>query len=464
MKRFLTLWCLGALLFSHAVLSAKVTTQKPNFIIILADDLGYGDVGFTGSTQIKTPHIDALAADGVIFKQGYVSAPVCGPSRAGLITGRNQVSFGFDNNPIVRLPQFDKNYVGVPVEEITIADRLAELGYVNGLIGKWHLGEADHFHPLKRGFHEFWGYLGGGHDYFATKPNGEPYPNRIISNYRKPQPISYITDDKGDEAVDFIKRHKNEPFFLFASFNAPHAPMHATENDLKLYADIKDEKRRTYAAMVHRLDVNVGRIIKELKNQKIDDNTIVVFFSDNGGPTHHNASMNAPLRGSKGTLLEGGVRVPFTMTWPNVIKAGSTFEQPISSLDLTPTFVELAGGKITSEDKLDGVNIMPFIKGEESARPHDEMKWRFTISASIREGDWKLIRLPDRLPLLFNVKYDIAELNNLANKNRDRVERMLKKLGDWDISRPQVLYLEGSKWRREQVDLYDRKYQLTQPK
>jgi len=463
MKRFLTIWCLWTLLFSHAVLSAKITTEKPNFIIILADDLGYGDVGFTGSTQIKTPHIDALAGDGVIFKQAYVSAPVCGPSRAGLITGRNQVSFGFDNNPIVRLPQFDKNYVGVPVEEITIADRLAELGYVNGLIGKWHLGEADHFHPFKRGFHEFWGYLGGGHDYFANKPNGQPYNNRIISNYKKPQPISYITDDKGDEAVDFIKRHKDEPFFLFASFNAPHAPMQALEKDLNLYAEIKDEKRRTYAAMVHRLDVNVGRIIKELKSQKIDDNTVVVFLSDNGGPTHHNASMNAPLRGSKGTLLEGGIRVPFTMTWPNGIKAGTTFEHPITSLDLTPTFVELAGGNITDNNKLDGVNILPFIKDDESSRPHDEMKWRFTISASIREGDWKLVRLPDRLPLLYNIKEDIAELNNLADQHRDKVERMLKKLGDWDISRPQVLYLEGNRWRREQVDLYDRKYQLTQP-
>ncbi len=463
MNRLFITFGLMVLSITSNVFAGQIKTEKPNFIIILADDLGYGDVGFTGSTQIKTPHIDALAKDGVIFKQGYVSAPVCGPSRAGLITGRNQVSFGFDNNPIVKLPQFDKNFVGVPVEEVTIAERLAELGYVNGLIGKWHLGEADHFHPLKRGFHEFWGYLGGGHDYFANKPNGQPYPNRIISNYKIPQPITYITDDKGDEAVDFIRRHKDEPFFLFASFNAPHAPMHATEDDLKLYAHIRDEKRRTYAAMVHRLDMNVGRIIKELKDQKIDDNTLVVFFSDNGGPTHHNASMNAPLRGSKGTLLEGGIRVPFAMTWPNGIKAGTTFEHPITSLDLTPTFVELAGGNITDKDNLDGVNIFPFIKGEETSRPHNEMKWRFTISASIREGDWKLVRLPDRLPLLFNVKNDIAEQFNLADQNRARVVRMLKKLGDWDISRPQVLYLEGSKWRREQVDLYDRKYQLTQP-
>ncbi len=468
MKQILIALGLFAIFYADIVVASQSTVEtansnKPNFVIILADDLGYGDVGFTGSTEIKTPHIDALAKDGVIFNQGYVSAPVCGPSRAGLITGRNQVSFGFDNNPIVDLPQFDENYVGVPVEEVTIADRLADLGYVNGLIGKWHLGEAEHFHPLKRGFHEFWGYLGGGHNYFSHKPNGKPYPYKIQSNYKTPQPISYITNDKGDEAVDFIRRHKDDPFFLFASFNAPHAPMQATKEDLALYSHIKGKGRRTYAAMTHRLDVNVGRIINELKEQQLYDNTVVVFFSDNGGPVDQNFSMNAPLRGSKGILLEGGIRVPFIMTWPKSITADTEFNHPISSLDLTPTFVELAGGKITQNDKLDGVNILPFIKGEQTSRPHDEMKWRFTVSASIREGDWKLIRLPDRLPLLFNVKQDISEQNNLTDKHRTRVERMLKKLGDWDISRPQVLYLEGSRWRRNQVDLYDRQYQLTQP-
>lgn len=463
MSKIIFVICLTIVQCFTSCTQAQEKIQKPNFIIILADDLGYGDVGFTGSTQIKTPHIDALANAGLTFTQGYVSAPVCGPSRAGLMTGRNQVNFGFDNNPIVDLPQFDENFVGLPVDETTIADRLAELGYVNGLIGKWHLGEAEHFHPLNRGFHEFWGYLGGGHNYVPTNPQGKPYPYKIICNYKKPQPITYITDDKGDECVDFIRRHKDEPFFLFASFNAPHAPMQATEEDLKLYAHIKDEKRRTYCAMTHRLDVNVGRIMKELKKQKIDENTVVVFFSDNGGPCHHNASLNMPLRGAKGTLLEGGIRVPFTMTWPQHLKAGTEFNDPISSLDLTPTFVAMAGGTVAKEAKLDGVNILPFIKGDEAGSPHDEMLWRFTISASIREGNWKLVRLPDRLPMLYDLSKDIAEQNNVADENRELVELMLKKLGDWDISRPQVLYLEGNKWRREQVDLYDRKYQLVQP-
>ncbi|MBB3699856.1 sulfatase-like hydrolase/transferase [Flammeovirga yaeyamensis] len=445
-----------------STLSYAQKEKKPNFIIILADDLGYGDVGFNGSKQIKTPEIDALAKQGVQFTQGYVSAPVCGPSRAGLMTGRNQVSFGFDNNPIVDLPQFDHNYIGVPVEETTLADRLAELGYVNGLVGKWHLGEADQFHPLKRGFHEFWGYLGGGHNYFPNKADGSHYPNKIECNYKEPQPITYITDDKGDECVDFIKRHKDEPFFLFASFNAPHAPLQATKEDLALYSHIKERKRRTYAAMIHRLDVNVGRIMKTLKDHKIDDNTVVVFLSDNGGPCDHNASINAPLNGQKGILLEGGIRVPFVISYPKHLKKG-TFDQPVTSLDLTPTFVKLAGGEIKKNDKLDGVDIMPYLLKEKEGDPHETMMWRFTISAGIRKGNWKLIRLPDRLPMLFNLDNDISEQHDVSSEHQDLVIEMLKQLGQWDITRPQVLYLEGSRWRKNQVELYDAEYQLEQP-
>jgi len=459
------------LCFTASIAIAKGDTAdsrqsgQPNFVIILADDLGYGDVGFTGSTQIKTPHIDALAKDGVIFEQGYVSAPVCGPSRAGLMTGRNQVNFGFDNNPNKNLPQFNKDYLGLPVGETTLADRLGELGYVNGLIGKWHLGDEAHFRPTRRGFHEIWTYPIGGHDYFRSEPDGEGYLSPLESNYKTPDPISYLTDDTGDESVDFIRRHRDGPFFLYASFNAPHGPLQATVEDLELHADIQDTRRRTYAAMVHRLDLNIGKITNELKRLNLYEDTVIVFLSDNGGPVgnNHAWTVNAPLRGAKGILLEGGIRVPFTMTWPKKIKRGSSYDHPVSALDLVPTFVALAGGQTGPEDKLDGVNIFPYLQGSEAGRPHDQMKWRFTISASIREGDWKLVRLPDRLPMLYNLSDDIAELNNVADQHRERVVRMLKTLGDWDVSAPHVLYLEGDKYRRIQVDLYDREYQLNQP-
>ena len=449
------------------VLSGSVKAQqneekKPNFIIILADDLGYGDLGFTGSKQIKTPHIDALANSGVIFTEAYVSAPVCAPSRAGLITGRNQVNFGYDNNLSVPLPQFNPQYSGLPVSEKTIANRLSDLGYVNGIVGKWHLGEKEQFYPTNRGFDEFWGYLGGGHNYFPSEYNGAKYDRSIISNYKEPQTITYLTDDKGDECVDFIKRHKDEAFFLYASFNAPHTPMQAIDQDLKMYRHIKDEKRRTYAAMIHRLDVNVGRMVKELKKQGIYEKTIVVFFSDNGGPTKNNGSINAPFNGSKGILLEGGIRIPFVISYPEKLKKG-IYRNPITSLDLVPTFVELAGGKITKKDKLDGVNIFPYITNETQEVPHQTMMWRFTISAGIRKGNWKLIRLPDRIPLLFNLDNDPSEQNNIALENMDLVKSMLKELGDWDVSTPHILFLEGARWKRNQLGLYDKEYQLEQP-
>ncbi|WP_215225905.1 sulfatase [Echinicola shivajiensis] len=438
-------------------------SEKPNYILIVADDLGYGDLSFTGSTQIKTPHIDALAKSGVFFPGGYVSSAVCSPSRAGLLTGRNQVEFGYDNNLANNQPGFDPEYLGLPVDQKTVADRLVDLGYTTGIVGKWHLGYEDQFYPLNRGFDEFWGYRGGGHDYFTSAPNGKGYKSPIECNYKTPQEITYITDDKGDECVGFIERHKDEPFFLYASFNAPHTPMQATEADLELYKDIKDEKRRTYAAMVHRLDINVGRIVEALEDAGLRENTMIVFISDNGGPAETNASVNAPYNGKKGMLMEGGIRVPFIINWPGQLPAGEVFEEQVSSLDLTPTFVALAGGELKDEDKFDGVNLMPYLKGDKQGVVHEEIKWRFTISAAIREGKWKLIRVPDRLPMLYDLEKDISEQNDVALENLDITKRLLKKLGTWDVQLPHPLFLEGPEWRIRQVEQYDKKYQLTQP-
>jgi arylsulfatase A-like enzyme len=436
-------------------------TTQPNFVLIVADDLGYADLSINGSKQIATPNIDRLAYEGVNFTQGYVSAPVCAPSRAGLLTGKNQVRFGFDNNISRNQQGFDPMFMGLPVSEKTIADRLKSLGYITGLIGKWHLGLEPHLHPLKRGFDEFWGYLDGAHDYFnSILPSGE---SSIECNYKTPQSISYITDDKGDECVDFIRRHKEQPFFLFASFNAPHAPMQATEADLKLFSHIQDEKRRTYCAMVHRLDVNVGRILETLKNEGLEENTLVVFISDNGGPCDQNASVNAPLNGQKGILLEGGIRVPFLMKWKGQLPEGKTYRHSVISLDFAPTFLELAGEKVAKENNFDGVNLIPFLTGQNLGKPHQTLNWRFTISAAILDGDWKLVRLPDRLPLLFDLSEDVSEQNNVALQHPNRTNNMLKQLGDWDVSLPHPLFLEDAVWKKRQLDLYDSKYQLYQP-
>lgn len=440
-----------------------VIADKPNFILIVADDLGFADLGYNGSTQIKTPHIDKLARTGVIFSEAYVSSPVCSPSRAGLITGINQVKFGHDNNIGGNQPGFDAQFMGLPLSQKTIADRLNPLGYVNGLVGKWHLGYEAHFHPLERGFDEFWGYTGGGHDYFKSSPDGKGYLTPIECNYKTPEPITYITDDVGDECVDFIGRHKNQNFFLFASFNAPHAPMQAIEEDLEIYKHIKDEKRRTYAAMVHRLDVNIGKIMDALERHKLKENTLLVFISDNGGPTDSNASLNAPYNGQKGILLEGGIHVPFIMNWPNKYPKGISYDKAVSSLDILPTFLEATGKEIQTKDGFDGVNLTPFITGLENTVPHQELKWRFTISAAVRDGDWKLIRLPDRFPMLYYLPTDPSEQNDLALKNIEKTKELLHRLGQWDVSLPHPVFLEGAVWKRRQLGLYDREYQLTQP-
>jgi len=441
----------------------KATSNQPNFILIVADDLGFGDLSLHGSTQIQTPNIDQLAQTGLRFSEGYVSSAVCSPSRAGLLTGINQVSFGYDNNLGGNQPGFDPQFLGLPLSQKTIADQLKTLGYTNGLIGKWHLGYEPQFHPLQRGFDEFWGYTGGGHDYFSSAPDGKGYQSPIECNYKVPEAITYLTDDKGDECVDFIKRHKDQPFFLFASFNAPHTPMQALDEDLELYGAIEDPKRRTYAAMVHRLDVNVGKIVKALKQQGLSENTLIVFISDNGGPTDSNASINAPFNGQKGILLEGGIHVPFIMNWPETLPAGSSYTSPVSSLDIAPTFLALAGGTVKEGKPFDGVNLLPYVLGENKELPHQELKWRFTISAGIRVGDWKLIRLPDRLPMLYHLPSDRAEQKDVALEHLEKTQDLLQRLGRWDVALPHPVFLEGAIWKKRQLNLYDRNYLLVQP-
>jgi arylsulfatase A-like enzyme len=438
--------------------------EKPNFVIILADDLGYADVGFTGSTQIKTPNIDRIANNGVTFTQGYVTSAVSSPSRAGLLTGMNQVSFGHDNNIGGNQKGFDKKFLGLPTDIKTIAERLHEYNYVNGIVGKWHLGEEKQHLPENRGFDQYWYYPGGGHDYFKyDKSLKHGYNGRIYSNMTKDIGVSYITDDKGKQCCNFIEDNKDENFFLFASFNAPHAPLQATKADLKLFSHIKDKRRRTYLAMIHRLDVNVGRIVKTLKETGVYENTVIFFLSDNGGPCDSNASINAPFRGQKGILLEGGIHVPFALSYPKEIKSPKVYKNLVSSFDIASTMLALANNGIESKE-LHGKNLIPFVTNKKLGVPHEDLKWKFTISASIRKGDWKLVRIPDRLPMLYNLKDDVAEQNNLLFQNREIATQLLKQLGDWDVSLPHPVFLEGARWKKFQLDLYDKKYKLMQPK
>ncbi len=467
LKRFCLLFLTLVLPCNAVTESADSVSRRPNIVLILADDLGYGDLGVTGSTQIPTPHIDSMATEGIRFSNAYVTSPVCAPSRAGLMTGKHPVTFGFRDNLAPVQPGHDPEFVGLPLNQTTLAERLKRLGYTTGIVGKWHLGELPKFSPLKRGFDEFWGYSGGAHDYFRAEPDGEKsMAGPILCSYKKPAPLNYLTDDEGNECVDFIRRHKDHPFFLFASFAAPHSPMQATEEDLKRFDSIKDKLRRTYCAMVYRLDLNVGRILAELRSQGIERDTLVVFLSDNGGPSApglSNGSVNAPLRGSKTTVLEGGIRVPMMVRWPANLPSGKTLDMMVSSLDLLPTFIAAAGGSTDPSEGLSGSSLLPLLTGKSDQPLHGSLMWTYTVGSAIRSGDWKLIRLPDRLPMLYHLSTDLTEQRDLALEQMDRTRAMLRELGQWELRAANPVCREPSDWRVRHLKYYDSDYQTTQP-
>ena len=359
--------------FNHA---NAAETKKPNILFIVGDDMGYADVGFHGCKDIPTPHLDALAKSGVRFTSGYVSGPYCSPTRAGLLTGRYQQKFGHEFNP--------GSVNGLPLTEKTIANRLKAVGYKTGLVGKWHLGNQPEMHPQKRGFDEFFGFLAGAHNYFKWD-----------GMLRGTEPVTgdeYFTDAFGREACSYIERHKDKPWFLYLAFNAVHTPMQADDARLAKFDSITDKTRRTYAAMMFAMDENIGRVRKKLAETGQEENTLVIFISDNGGPNMPgvtvNGSINEPLRGSKRTTLEGGIRVPFVVSWKSHVKP-SVYHQPVIQLDVTATALDLAGADTKN---LDGVNLLPFISGEKKSAPHDALYWRFGEQMAIRVGDYKLVR------------------------------------------------------------------------
>jgi arylsulfatase A-like enzyme len=436
-------WLLVILLTLVMGSLSRAASSRPNVLFIVGDDMGYADVGFQGCKDIPTPNLDALAASGVRFASGYVSGPYCSPTRAGLMTGRYQTRFGHEFNP--------SGSNGLPLTERTIADRLKAAGYVTGLVGKWHLGAQPRFHPQQRGFDEFYGFLGGAHDYFKSAG--------ILRGTEPVTELDYTTDAFAREAVAFIDRHKNEPWFLYLAFNAVHTPMQGTDERLRKFPDVADDKRRTYDAMMLALDEAVGRVRKKLTETGLERNTLVCFISDNGGPTMPgttiNASRNDPFRGSKRTTLEGGIRVPFIVSWPGRLKPG-VFTPPAIQLDLTATALAAGGVPVGQDSKLEGVDLLPFLTGEKTGTPHDALYWRFGPQMAIRVGDYKLVRYdsnadtrtgarnqPVTAAKLYNLAADPGETKDLAAALPDKVKEFQSRWDAWNAANVKPLWGGG---------------------
>ena len=436
--------------------------KKPNIVFLFCDDAGYADFGFQGSKIMKTPNLDKLAKSGVKFTQGYVTDATCAPSRAGLMTGKYQQRFGYEE---INVPgymsensKFLGDDMGLPLDQVTMADYLKKLGYTSAMIGKWHLGDADRFHPLKRGFDEFYGFRGGDRSYYAYKDalKGNNLDKRMENGFGNfEEPKGYATDVFGEKAVSFIERNKDKPFFLYLAFNAVHTPMEATPEDLKKFPELVGT-RQEVAAMTLALDRACGNVFDKLKELGLEENTIIVFSNDNGGPTDNNASINLPLAGTKSNHLEGGLRVPFLISWPAQLKPNQVYNYPVSTLDLLPTFYAAGGGNVSDLAAIDGVNLMPFIKGENTKRPHELMYWKKENRGVIRENDWKLIRFPDRPAELYDISKDIAEQNDLATKYPERVRKMYKQMFAWELTLERPLWMLRREFEKYDLDRMDR--------
>lgn len=451
--------------------------SSPNILLILADDMGYGDMGCMGSEHLQTPNLDKLAASGVLCTQAYVASAVCSPSRAGLITGRDPRRFGYEGN----LNQTASHYatrpdlLGLPPGEHTLGNHLRNAGYQTGIIGKWHLGMGELFHPQRRGFDYFCGMLGGGHGYFPNpmnnqlERNGEP-----LRNFSSP----YLTDFFTDEAVQWITGRSQQgegqkPWFLFLSYNAPHGPRQAKPDDEALFETIKDPKRRTYAAMVYAMDRGIGRVLSLLDETNQRDNTLVCFFSDNGGATN-NGSWNGSLSGVKGCLKEGGIRVPMIWSWPAKIPKQSNQTGVVSSLDLLPTFLAATEAKplplsparshedpsnrkkiVKQYGEYDGINLLPLLQGD-AAPQRRTLFWRLQGQAAILDGSDKLIHLSHRAAEMFQPGTDLAESHNRMGDDPTRAAELYQILGKWQSLLPTVpLWGSSPFWSSQSAQHYD---------
>ena len=452
--------------------------KKPNIIFVLCDDLGYSDVGFNGGKDVRTPNLDILAANGTQFTSAYTPHPFCGPSRAGIMTGRYPHTIGTQFN----LPPNSEQWnLGIPTKQIFLPKTLQKAGYYTGAVGKWHLGANPEFHPNVRGFDDFYGFLGGGHKYFPKqyqaayerqKKNG----NKVINDYLSPlqhngeivKETEYITDAFSREAVRFIKdaSTKEEPFFLYVAYNAPHSPLEAKKDDKAKFAHIKDEKRKTFAAMVYAVDRGVGEITEALRAAGELENTMIIFMSDNGGKKKLGGT-NYPLKGQKGDTNEGGFRSPMFVHYPAQVKAGQRYDYPITALDFYPTFSYLAGADLPVGQDLAGKNIWNAITEGKNARPGEmiyALRHRNGYSdVGIRKDNWKATRTGNTWKL-YKITEDPGEQNDLSGQYPDVLREMVAEGNLWSKEHIQPLFWHDDKtgrdWKADNMPHYDRAFQI----
>lgn len=411
--------------------------KKPNIIVILIDDAGYVDFGFMGSKDLETPEIDKLAKNGVVFTDAHVSATVCAPSRAGIMTGKYQQSFGFEANATGYGGSGD---IGLADKVVTIADVFKQNSYKTIALGKWHLGATESDHPNNRGFDEFYGFLAGGRSYFPVKnPSRE---HMLQHNGERVKFDGYLTDVLGDYSVKFVEQNKDKPFFMYLAYNAVHTPMHAKKTDLEKY---KNHPRQKLAAMTWSLDENIGKLTKKLKDLNLLDNTLIYFLSDNGG-AKTNTSKNGYLKGWKGNKFEGGHRVPFVMSWPNKIKANTTFNGLTSSFDIFSTSMAAANIPVKENSNLEGVNLFPFLNGEKTGNPHENLYWRKLEESGTRHNNFKLIKLKNFGHVLYDLSTDIGETKDLSTTEPETLKLLEANLSNWETKMMQPLWQEEKEW------------------
>jgi len=433
------------LLFATTAFTKKVPNPKPNIIVILIDDAGYADFGFMGSKDLQTPNLDLLASSSVIFSDAHVSATVCSPSRAGLLTGKYQQRFGYECNE-------GEGYTGMDTAQIILPKLLKSQGYKTAAFGKWHVGFNANQHPLAKGFDYYYGFLSGGRSYFyqPNKDDRAGSKNALLENHQQVRFDGYLTDVLGNKAVEYIQENKHQPFFMYWAPNAVHTPMEATEADMQKFAN---HPRQKLAAMTYALDRAVGNMVNELKRQGIFENTLIFFLSDNGG-AHNNQSINLPLKGFKGNKFEAGHRIPFLVSWPKQLQH-QKYNGLSSSLDIVPTALEAAGFTKPMHNKLDGVSLLPYLKGKKTTSPHEQLIWRKDAEAAVRYRQFKLIHVKGLDDRLYNLENDPGETKDIHKTEPAIYAKLKSQLLNWEKDKMKPIWREGAIWDTITLMIHD---------